>query len=133
MNNLVERYRSDGHPATASVLVHASVKPVVGNTITIQGVVYTFGTDFVGEEPMIVARSLVAAINADPNTDLNALPNTQPVKNYYAIFYGRLVRLIATFPGTGGNAMTLATNNAAAFIISGATFTGGTAANAVIP
>ena len=129
----VECYRSDGHPAAGHLTVSANMPPVVGNTVTIGGDVYTFGTDFLGSDPLAIAMSLVAAINAEPNNELNALPNTKLVKSYYAVFYGRKIVLVATFPGTGGNAMGIATNNSAAFAVSGATFTGGTAANAVVP
>jgi hypothetical protein len=131
MNYFVERYRSDGHPATASITV--AKMPTAGDTVTIQGIVYAYRTNFVGIDELEVAKSLVATINAEPNSNLNPVPENQPVRNYYAIFYGRVVRLVATFPGVGGNAMTLTTTNATAFVLSGAVFAGGTAAGAVIP
>jgi hypothetical protein len=133
MNNFVELYRASGQPATASVTMHASVEPAVGDSVTIGGQAYVFGTHFTGSDPMARAKSLVAAINAEPNTTLNPVPDTQPIKNYYAVFYGRLVRLISTHGGVIGNSITLATSNAAAFIVSGATFTGGVAAGTLIP
>jgi phage tail sheath gpL-like len=122
-------YRDAGHPATATVTLAAM--PVNGNTVTIAGVVYTFGVDFTGIDQYEIAKSLVAVINADPDCERNPVPNTQPIKNCYALFYGRVVRLIATFPGTAGNSLALSTNNSAAFVVSGATFTGGAAAGAI--
>jgi len=133
MNNFVELYRASGQPATGAITMHASVEPVIGDSVTIGGQAYVLGTHFSGADPMARAKSLVAAINAEPNTTLNPVPDTQPVKNYYAVFYGRLVRLIATTGGVIGNSITLATSNAAAFQISAATFTGGVAAGALIP
>jgi phage tail sheath gpL-like len=125
--NGVERYRTLGHPATASVTVTANAVPATTSTITIDGTVYTYGTDFIGDLPVTIARSLVAAINAEPNSELNALPNTQPIKRYWAMYYGRLVRLIATFGGTGGNSLALATNDVKSFTVSGSVFSGGAA------
>lgn len=113
-----------GLPATLRVQIGAL--PSVGNTLTIDSVVYTFGTDFFGEDSITIAQNLAAAI-ATPLTARNSATQVPaPVKSVTAYAYGPYTTVIATVPGTAGNSLAASTNNSAAFILSGATFAGGT-------
>jgi hypothetical protein len=130
MNQFVERYRAGGHPATAAIRVAGL--PEAGQSVTIAGQEYVYGVHFTGADKFEIAKSLVATINAEPNSMLNPGDN-QPIKNYYAIFYSDLIRLVCTFPGPGGNALALATNASGVFEISGGTFVGGAGPGSAIP
>ena len=118
-------YRESGTPATNSVMfIFADIQPT-GLTITVNGTAYAFGVDFNGQNPCLAARNFAALINADPSLYGSEHTNNQPIGPCYAVYYGPLVRLIACFPGIGGNSLTFATNQASAVIIGNATFTGG--------
>lgn len=126
-------------PATASVTVIA--QPVAGNTITINGVVLTgvAGARTSGNNDFSVAGTTRDAIAAeilaallDVNNSFIEPPNVgAPLggakDDSSTVAPNGLVTFLAgpSFPGTAGNALTLATNNPAAFTISGATFAGG--------
>lgn len=126
MNPNVELYRALGRPATASVIV---LKVPTGTpTVTINGVVYTYGTNFVGQTVHEIAKHLCAAVNADRSLYGFGHDKTNPISLVWAMYYGATVILIATEPGTGGNSLTLATSSAEHFTVSGATFSGGAAA-----
>lgn len=131
MNPQIPYYRTHGLQATGTVTVIAM--PTVGNTVTIDGTAYTFGTSFTGRNLIEVAEGLAAVINSQRNSpDLN-LNGTQPLRSHYATYFGTVVRIVAAVPGTAGNAMTLATSNASAFTVSGAVLSGGTAAPSTAP
>lgn len=123
MKQFLPSYRPFGQPAEGYVLFGINKQPVSGQTVTINGDVYVFGTDFNGNSAMDAASSLASAVNADPNNDLSS--NDVIAKPYFAAFYGRKVKILATEPGTGGNSITLATNVGSA-TLSGATLAGGT-------
>jgi len=123
MNPGVEYYRPFGQPATATVVIKNV--PAAADTVTIDGVVYTYGVDFVGSNELQVAQSLTAAVNGDRNRVDLAPTVITPIRSVYALYYGKTIRLIATIPGSVGNAITLATSTAANFTVSGATFSGG--------
>lgn len=125
-------YMPYGRPAVASVTF---LNPAItGNTLTINGVVYTFGTDwgsrFSGTftpnyVPGSSVRDLAELINGVDDQgrgSLALLPNA----TVFARAAGSKLLLFAREPGTAGNSYTLSTNNSAAFIVSGATFSGGT-------
>ena len=115
--------------AFASGTILLAALPAVGDTLTIGGTVVTFaaavpdvapppGTVYIGATTAATAQALLAYLNG--STDVNL------VKFTYALA-GSTITLTATIPGTGGNALTLATSDATAFTLSGATLAGGTA------
>lgn len=125
MNPGLTYYMPFGRPATATVVIAAM--PATSDTVSIGAYVYTFGSNFFGSNLQEVAESLTAAINCDRNRQgLTTLK--VPVRPYFAVYYGTTVVVIATEPGTGGNALTLSTSAATKFTVSGAIFTGGTGA-----
>lgn len=126
-------YMPYGRPAVASVTF---LNPAItGNTLTINGVIYTFGTDwgsrFSGTftpnyVPGSSVRDLAELINGVDDQgrgSLAILPNA----TVFARAAGSKLLLFAREPGTAGNSYTLSTNNSAAFVVSGATFSGGSA------
>ncbi len=128
MSNFIRNlpvYRPNGTPAYAWVKFIA--QPLTGDTVTINGNVYTFGTDFFGQSAAQALRSLVAAVRADQSDASEvAATNTNFFRPYWAEFNGHYAVLFATVPGVGGNALTLATSASTRITISGSTFTGGT-------
>lgn len=122
--NPISTYRPFGQPAAASVTVLRV--PAAGKTVTVNGTVFTMGTDFHGRNVWELAQALAASVNADRG-ELNLQPMVgSPVKSFYAFALGTVVWLIATVPGTGGNSFALTTNDSASFTVSGANFSGGT-------
>jgi hypothetical protein len=110
--------------ATGTITVGG--QPVATDTLTINGVVITFRTalTFVGVECLIgtsttvTASNLAAVINANVAT-----------LNCTAAASGTTVTLVAEDVGTAGNSVTVVEGVAAAgFTVSGATLTGGSAA-----
>jgi hypothetical protein len=123
-------YRPFGQPAWATVQFKSI--PSSGDTVTIAGTVFTYGTDFSGAvSPVRAAEALKAAINSDIEYSY-ANTTKQPIRTFSAWYYNDTVFVYATAPGTAGNAMTLATSNSAAINISGATFANGTDGTASI-
>lgn len=125
-------YRPFGQPATGYVDI--ITPPATGDKITVNGVDYTFNTHFfgIGRSMFAVCQNLAEAIRGEVNNDGHIVRN--PVAVVTAIAYGDVsgkpgarLLLIATEPGLGGNAITLTTNNALVFVVSGALLTGGTA------
>lgn len=120
---LLDYYRVAGQPATGTVTVVSM--PAVADTVTINGIVYTYGSDgWIGRNMTEVAQYLAAAINADRNR-MQFHAQTNPINAVYAVYYGNVVRIIATEPGTSGNSITQATSNSTAFVVSGATLASG--------
>jgi hypothetical protein len=101
--------------------------PTVGKKVVVAGTDYVYGTTFaLGNNAVECAKNLAAAVNADIcRTDLHN--QTQPIKAVFALWYGNVVRIVATCPGTAGNLLTLSTDEAASFAVSDATLSGGTA------
>lgn len=126
MNPGVEYYRPFGLQAAGYLTVlHV---PEVGDTVAIAGVTYTFGTDFFGQSVNEVALSLASTINADrAYFHVNPAKQLNPSRSVYAIFYGNIISIIASVPGTAGNSLALVTSNALAITVSGATLSGGAA------
>jgi hypothetical protein len=140
MNPGLDYYRLGGRPASASIVFNRVPQGAAPSLhITIGSDTYTWKPpgsittpDFVGTTPQELAISLCASINAQQNrSDIapSALGST-PIKDYYAIYYGNLVALVACVPGTGGNSLALTTSNSdtGCVSLSGSTFAGGTAA-----
>lgn len=124
-------YRPFGQPAFAYVDI--VTVPAAGDKITINGTDYTFGTHFfgTGRTKFSITQNLAEAIRGEPNGDGHIIRN--PLSVVTAMAYGSITGqamgrlfLFATEPGTAGNALTLTTNNSAVFVVSGATFSGGT-------
>ncbi len=128
--NQLALYRPYGQQAEGSVTV--AEMPTAGNTVTINGDVYTFGTTFEGSTRYQVAANLAAAINAERNIYGHRHNQTTLIRLYAAQYFGTIVKIFATAPGTAGNAITLATNNATAFTVSGATLADGAAGTSVV-
>lgn len=127
MTNIIENmpvYRPNGQPAFATA--QFKTVPSTGVTITINGDVYTTGTEFSGATtPVRAAQGLCSAIRADVEYSyINA--TKQFIRPYSAKFYNDTVFIFATSPGVAGNAMTLATSDISSVNLSGAVFSGGT-------
>lgn len=117
---------STGVAVAATGTITVAVVPTNGDTITINGNVLTAttgartsgGDDFSIDSGTVngVATEIAAAINDVANSydgDVSASPA------------GAVVTLTAVTPGAAGNSITLATDNAVAITLSGATLTGG--------
>lgn len=125
-------YMPFGRPAVATVTFTG--RPSSGNTVTINGVTYTYGTDWGSRflsvqqiySPVSSARDLAELINGSIESDRGSLA-VSPNMSIFARVAGATLLLFAREPGVAGNAYTLSTNNSTAFVISGATFSGGTA------
>lgn len=139
MKSIFETYAANGLQAIGTITI-ASV-PAAGDTVTIDGVVYTAGTNFriTGAHNQVdntsdIARSLVAAINDEPSDRLESVASDTitPTKSVWAVQYdGNKVVVVARVPGTAGNSITLATSAALVFVLSGATLSGGVAGAAI--
>jgi len=121
--NRLTYYRGDGQPATAIVIVRKV--PTTTPKVTINGINYVYGTDFVGDTVQGMARALGAAVNADVETYGFLHTKSNPISAVHAQVYGSKIVLIAVEPGAGGNSLTLSTDSAEHFQVSGATFSGG--------
>ncbi len=128
-------------PAVGSVIISYADQPIAGETITINGVVYTFETTLtaagqvlIGSTEAHTAANLYAAINATASECGN--PTGGPcfgsgttANAYVTATYtagGQVVNFTAKTAGTAGNAYTLATTDANAYL-SNATLVGGSA------
>ena len=125
MNPEISYYRLGGLQASGNFLIKKV--PTAGDTITIDGETFTFGTTFNGDTIYDVARSLKLAINADSSTYAHAHTSINPSRSTYAIYYGPRVVVVASVPGTAGNSIAIASSNTDAIEASGATLSGGTA------
>lgn len=134
MSQKFERYMPEGLPASGLITI-ASI-PAAASTVTIDGVVYTAGTNFrvAGARNILetiedVARSLTAAINDEPEDRIDAVAGDTitPLKSVYAKQYGNQVLIVSRVPGVAGNSIALATSAALVYVLSGATLSGGTA------
>jgi len=110
--------------------------PKQGDTVTVNGTVFTFGewepsenytTTYnvrIGRTPGECARNLTFAINAIDSMygQAHLCRDTQVV---YAMQYGKYVHVVARIQGTAGNAYMLAVSGDA-LDVSGSTLTGGT-------
>jgi len=132
MNSNVEYYRPFGQQATGTVTFNAV--PVTDATVTIGGVAFIFNDDFAsaanftGSNAALCARSLCECINSTPIKYLKTHNNLNGFRTFFAMYYGNVVVVVATEPGTGGNVIGVVvsgdTNGAIA--VSGAVLAGGT-------
>ena len=111
--------------AFASGTITLASQPSSGDTVTIGGTVVTFVTQnpignqvIIGANAAATAQSLAAFLIGSFDTNL--------VKFAYTVA-GTVITLKSVAAGTGGNSLTLATSNATAFTLSGATLSGGVA------
>lgn len=122
--------------AFASGTILVAALPAAGDTLTIGGTAIAFavavpdvapppGTVYIGATAAATAQALLAYLNG--STDVNLVKFTYALNN-------ATITATSAVPGTGGNALTLATSDNAAFTLSGATLAGGTAntGNAVL-
>lgn len=131
MNPGIASYRQAGAPAWGWVKFLGPMES--GAILTINSV--DFPID--GDTPIEAAKRLVAKINLDRSGHLievdTAAPAYDPIKPFWAFYVGPVVYIIATEPGEAGNNITLVYDNGGGSYpnnatVSGATFTGGTAA-----
>lgn len=117
-------YRPFGQPAFGTI--QFKTVPASGVTVTIDGTVFTYGTDFSGATtPVRAAQGLTAAIRSSVEYSyINA--TKQPIRTFTAVYYNDTVFVFATAPGTAGNAITLATSDTSSVSLSGAVLSGGT-------
>lgn len=109
--------------ATGSITINSL--PVANDTVTIGGTAVTFvGVNPVGNQVLIGATAAATAQNLA--AVLIGSIDSNLVKSTYSVS-GAVVDLQAAAIGTGGNALTLATSDAIAITVSGATLAGGTA------
>lgn len=111
--------------AFASGTITLAALPAAGDTVTIGGTVVTFvAANPVGNQVLIGATIAATAQNLEAflagSADANLIKFTYSVN-------AAVVTLTAAAIGTGGNALALATSNAVAVTLSGATLTGGAA------
>lgn len=109
--------------ATGSITL--ANNPAAGDTVTIGGTVVTFvAANPVGNQVLLGASAIATAQALEAflagSSDANLVKFTYSVNN-------AVVTLTAAAIGTGGNALTLATSDAANITLSGATLSGGTA------
>lgn len=124
MNPSINYYRgTSGSQAFGKVTVKGV--PAAGATVTIGGTAFTYGTTFWGDNPNKIAASLTAAICADRATYGSLHAATQVIRDFFAVFLGPIVEVIACAPGSGGNSITLATSDSTNFVLSGATLVAG--------
>lgn len=114
----------------ASGTVEVAVQPTATNTLTINGTVITFvaGTAVgsqvqIGANKAATATALLAFLQASLNANIALMTYTK---------VGDVITAKAKIYRTAGNAYTLATSNAVAFTLSGATLAGGGASPSVV-
>jgi hypothetical protein len=135
MHPLLSRYDAYGIQAQARLTFKK--RPAVGDSVTIAGITYTFGTvdpyaslstlKFYSTEHTHAgsARALTAAINADPTTFGLLHNNTLVVQSVFAVYYGIHVLVVASIPGTTGNSISISSSNSNAIEASAATLLAG--------
>lgn len=126
MRPILETYCGDGLQASA---VHTILKLPTTSTITIDGIVYTFGTNVLYNGTRIedAVLSLCYAINGDPGTYGTRHLFTLPSGSIFAIAYGNKFRTIAKVPGTAGNSLAVTESSSGAIIAVTTPLSGGTA------
>jgi hypothetical protein len=117
---------------TGSIIVAGIPSP--GDTVTVQGTVITFqaiptgqpSIPAVGNTVTIPLNATTATVAAALQAFLEGSTDANISKMNYSLA-GSTITITSKIPGVGGNAYTLATSNATAFTVSGATLAGGTA------
>lgn len=105
--------------ARGTFVISSTISPNIGDTITVDGVIFTGVAIVPGPlqfrifpNPVQTAASIATQVNA-------AVPSVTCVAN------GPVVQITAATPGAAGNLITLASSNGAAIAPSGLTLTGG--------
>jgi hypothetical protein len=115
-------------PAKAATgTITLAVNPTAGDTVTINGTAVTFVAALTSGIQVLIGATAAATATALAAV-LSASADAQLVKFKYVDLGDGIVELTAVTAGTGGNALTLATSNAVAVVLSGATLAGGAAA-----
>lgn len=112
--------------ATGTITFAAN--PTAGNTITINGVVFTFIAGASTATDINIGANLVATL-AEAKAVLNASTDASVDDATYDHNGSNAITITHDTPGTGGNSFTLA---ASAATVSGATLSGGAAANVTV-
>lgn len=114
----IPQYRPFGEPAFGNIVVLNTGQ--VGDTVTIDGDVYTFGgvsgNAFFGTDPLRTAQSLCAAIQSNLALSHQNVAKT-PIRPYTAYYYQNTVVVVACAPGVAGNTLAMSTNNNATYTV----------------
>ena len=112
----------DTDPAAAEGYIDFSINPSAGNTITINGVEFTFVADDPGSDEIEIAGTviqtvdaIVTALNGSSDDDVNDATYSRPSST-------QRLKIVHDAAGAAGNTFTLAASHAT---VSGATLTGG--------
>lgn len=109
----ISYYRGFGLQARATIRFKRALRTTDTGypaAVTINGDEYVQGTDFFGDTPAELARSLSTIINgtlAASNVQDRTNKTPDSGRAYFAHHYGSLVRLTASVPGIAGNLFTL--------------------------
>jgi len=104
---------------SASGTITVTAQPNGGDTITVNGVVFTCGVDFAGGGTLaLTAQNIATAITSSGN------PGIQNI--VYAVAASNVVTVTSYNSGLTPNSYVLATSNGAAITLSGSTLSGGT-------
>lgn len=134
-NFMGELLGGDGSGLVASGVGTFAGVGLAGETITIDGVVYTLRAApalanevKIGATAAASAQNLADAINADPDAILAGTigPDTEPHPTVSATVAGAVVTVRANNPGTAGNALATTETSATLFSWGAATLAGGT-------
>jgi hypothetical protein len=123
MNPGIEYYRLGGQPAMVKITIDKL--PAAGSAVVIDGVIYTYGTIFWGTTVEQVVQSLTDAINANRSTYAYRHLSTDLIKTHCAAWMGKVIVVMATYPGVDGNSMAISTTDPTSYVLSSATFSGG--------
>lgn len=138
MNNLPlpdEFYRMTSAGAVGTITLNPQM--VAGQSVTIDGVTYTLGTDF-GQAnsyqyiPAIAARGLAEAINGAEFDSRNGTLFRLPHPTVFALPMASQVVLLSRFSGTSGNSLAISSSSAGSFTVSGGTLSGGSVGGGVL-
>lgn len=106
MNPGIDYYRPFGQQAYGTLTFIKQL--AAGDAITVAGVAYTAGTTFaIGQTLNETAANFAAAVNSDRARYSAYHSQTTPMRSVFAIFYGAIVAIVATAPGTAGNSITI--------------------------
>ena len=66
---------------------------------------FSYGVDFLGDNPTSIAAALANAINGDRATFGVTHSDPRPLKPFLAVYYGDTVSIYSTLPGPAGNSL----------------------------
>lgn len=108
-----ERERNFGLCAVSAVKLDTKRVPVIGDTLTIDGVDFVYGTHWSGHNFSAWIRSLIKAINGVGESSGNGIFTSE--RNYNARLIGDYLYLRWLTPGTIGNGKLISTTNSLVF------------------